>query len=117
MLVCRERKQGGENMSAAERRQGILTELYSSRFATCENLARRFDVTTRTIYHDIEKLVCSHPVKVVRGRYGGVKLEDWFDPNSRFLAPEQFTLPVRMKDRVTSDELIILNSILDQFAP
>ena len=104
-------------MSAAERRQSILTELYSSRFATCENLARRFDVTTRTIYHDIEKLVCSHPVKVVRGRYGGVKLEDWFDPNSRFLAPEQFTLPVRMKDRVTSDELIILNSILDQFAP
>ena len=104
-------------MSADERRQGILTELYSNRFATCEDLAQKFDVSTRTIYHDLEKLTCSHPVKVIRGRYGGIKLEDWFFPDSKILAPEQFALLVSMKDRVTSDELVILNSILVQFAP
>ena len=104
-------------MSADERRQGILTELYSNRFITCENLAQKFDVTTRTIYHDLEKLACSHPVKITRGRYGGVSLENWFYPESKFLTPEQFALLIGMKDRVTSDELIILNSILVQFAP
>lgn len=117
MLVFRERQKGGENMSSEERRHCILTELYSSRFATCEDLAHKFGVTTRTIYHDIEKLVCSHPVKVIRGRYGGVKLEDWFYPDSRFLAPEQFMLLISMKDRVTREELVVLNSILIQFAP
>ena len=52
-----------------------------------------------------------------RGRYGGVKLEDWFHPNRRLLTPEQFALLNSMTDRVTSEELVILNSILLQFAP
>lgn len=104
-------------MSATERRHEILTELYSSRFVTCENLAHKFNVTTRTIYYDIQKLVCSCPVKIIRGRYGGIALEDWFCPDSKYLAPEQFALLVRMRDRVTDDERIVLNSILLQFAP
>ncbi len=104
-------------MSANERRQGLLAELFSLRHDTCEDLARKFNVTTRTIYSDIELLMCSYPIEVVRGRYGGVKVSDWFYPSSTFLDAKQFALLVRLRDQLTGDDLIVLNSILIQFAP
>lgn len=84
--------EGGKNVSANERRQILLAELISNRHDTCENLAQKFNVTTRTIYHDIEMLTCAYPVEAIRGRYGGVKLADWFCPNATSLSPEQFAL-------------------------
>lgn len=104
-------------MSAAERRQNLLAELFSNRRDTCENLARKLNVTTRTIYSDIETLMCSYPIEVIRGRYGGVKISDWFYPGSTSLGPKQFALLVKLKKQLSGDDLIILNSILIQFSP
>lgn len=104
-------------MSANERRQNLMAELLSSRYDTCENLARKFSVTTRTIYSDIERLMCSYPIETVRGRYGGVKVSDWFYPGSTSFAPKQFALLVKLRDQLSGDDLIVLNSILLQFAP
>lgn len=104
-------------MSANERRQNLLAELFSSRHNTCENLAHKFNVTTRTIYSDIEMLMCSYPIEVVRGRYGGVKVADWFYPSSTSLGPKQFALLVKLRNQLSGDDLIVLNSILVQFAP
>ncbi len=107
----------GENMSANERRQGLLTELFYRRHDTCENLARKFNVTPRTIYNDLELLMCSYPIEAIRGRYGGIKVADWFYPNSTSLSPQQFTLLSKLKSQLDGDDLIVLNSILVQFAP
>lgn len=104
-------------MSASERRQSLLAELFSNRHDTCENLARKLNVTTRTIYSDIETLMCSYPIEAVRGRYGGVKISDWFYPSSTSLNPKQFALLVKLKSQLSGDDLIVLNSILVQFAP
>ncbi len=104
-------------MSANERRQGLLAELFSCRHDTCKNLARKFNVTTRTIYKDIELLMCSYPIEAMRGRYGGVKVADWFYPGNTSLSPQQFSLLVRLRNQLNGDDLIVLNSILIQFAP
>jgi predicted DNA-binding transcriptional regulator YafY len=104
-------------MSANERRQNLLAELFSSRHDTCENLARKLNVTTRTIYSDIEILMCSYPIEAVRGRYGGVRVSDWFYPSSTSLGPKQFALLIKLRNQLSGDDLIVLNSILVQFAP
>ena len=104
-------------MSANERRQNLLAELFSNRRDTCEKLARKLNVSTRTIYSDIEILMCSYPIEVVRGRYGGVKVSDWFYPSSTSLSPKQFALLIRLRSQLSGDDLVILNSILVQFAP
>ena len=102
-------------MSANKRRQAILAILLCNRRDTCVNLARRFCVTIRTIYNDIEALMCYYPIETVRGRYGGVKVADWFYPSNKSLSPEQFALLVKLKNQLTGDDLIVLNSILIQF--
>lgn len=104
-------------MSANERRQNMLAMLLSGRSDTCENLAHKLNVTTRTIYRDIETLMCAYPIETTRGRYGGVKVSDWFYPNRTSLAPKQFALLVKLKNQLSGDDLIVLNSILIQFAP
>ena len=104
-------------MSASERRQNLLAELFSERQDTCENLARKLNVTARTIYSDVETLECSYPIEAIRGRYGGVKVSDWFYPSSTSLAPKQFALLVKLRNQLSGDDLIVLNSILIQFAP
>jgi len=104
-------------VSANERRQGLLAELFSCRQDTCKNLAQKFNVTTRTIYNDIGLLMCSYPIEATRGRYGGVKVADWFYPGNTSLSPKQFSLLVKLKNQLSGDDLIVLNSILVQFAP
>ena len=58
-------------MSAAERRKAVLAALCARRHDTYENLAQEFSVSTRTIQRDVEELMCSYPLKTVRGRCGG----------------------------------------------
>ena len=104
-------------MGPAERRQRLLEVLCHRRHDTCENLAREFDVSIRTIYSDIEVLMCSYPIEAVRGRYGGVRVSDWFYPSSTSLGPKQFALLIKLRNQLSGDDLIVLNSILVQFAP
>ena len=104
-------------MSVHRRRQDLLAELLSCRHDTCEHLAQKFNVTPRTIYSDIEALMCSYPIETVRGRHGGVKVADWFYTSGKYLVPKQFSLLVRMREQLSGDDLAVLNSILDQFSP
>ena len=104
-------------MSATERRLRLLTVLCFRRRDTCENLAREFDVTIRTIYSDIEVLMCSYPIETVRGRYGGVKVADGFYLGNHALSPQQFELLNRLKEQLAGDDLAVMESILIRFAP
>ena len=54
-------------------------------------------------------------------QYGDVmvvsKSPDWFYPSSTALGPKQFALLVKLRNQLSGDDLIVLNSILVQFAP
>lgn len=61
--------------------------------------------------------MCLHPIETVRGRYGGcVKVLDWFFPTKTRLCAEQIALLKRIAEGSSTDDLIVLNSILSQFA-
>lgn len=101
-------------MNQAERRKDHRSR-NARRSEKIENLAAELNVSVRTIKYDIEALACSYPIESVRGRYGGVKLADWYQPSRRALpgagraAGEAPTL--------TGDDLAVMNSIFAQFAP
>src|SRR5689334_19020836 len=66
---------------------GILLALQSKRAATARELAARFEVSTRTIYRDLETLSrLGVPVYAERGRNGGIRLLEGY-----FLPPLMFT--------------------------
>lgn len=104
-------------MNLFERRSAIIHILARDGHTTVANLAEEFGVSPRTIYSDISALSLSHPIQTTRGRYGGgVKLASWFHPNANTLSPKQEELLRRVKNTLEGDDLIVLNSILDQFS-
>lgn len=106
-------------MSPTERRHQLLEVLCRRRHDTCENLANEFRVSKRTIYSDIELLMCSYPVETVCGRYGGgVKVPDGFYVcRHERLTPKQADLLRKLSCQLEGDDLDTLNSILSEFAP
>lgn len=105
-------------MNLFERRNAIMRILRKEGHTTVTSLAKRFDVSERTIYSDITVLSLDQPIQTVRGRYGGgVKLASWFHPNANALAPMQEELLQRLKTTLAGDDLIVMNSILAQFSP
>lgn len=105
-------------MNMFERQGAILNLIYRERHTTEAALAALFGVSDRTIRKDIIALACTLPIKSVRGRYGGgIWLEDWFDPDSNVLSLKQEDLLKRIRPTLTGEDILILNSILEQFAP
>ena len=105
-------------VSPSERRMAIYRALCDRRQDTVENLACEFEVSTKTIYRDIERLTCSYPIETVRGRYGGgVKIADWYHPTRTTLCPKQMMLLKKIAPSLAGEDLAILNSIISQFAP
>lgn len=104
-------------MTRTERRDEILRVIYTRRRESIANLAVEFGVSVRTIKYDIEALMCLHPIETVRGRYGGcVKVLDWFFLTKTRLCAEQIALLKCIAEGSSTDDLIVLNSILSQFA-
>ena len=101
-----------------ERRNAIMRVLHQEGHTTVAKLANSFNVSERTIYSDVTTLSLDHPIRTVRGRYGGgVELESWFHPNANTLSPKQEILLCRLKTALAGEDLIVLNSILNQFSP
>lgn len=104
-------------MNMYERRGAIMRVLCRDGHTTVANLANSFNVSERTIYSDITTLSLDHPIRTVRGRYGGgVELENWFRPQAKTLSPRQEELLHRLKTTLAGNDLIVLNSILVQFS-
>lgn len=80
-------------------------------------MAEEFDVSERTIQRDIMLLMLSYPVETVRGRGGGVKIAEWFDPDSPVLNPKQVLLLRKIEPLLNTEDKVVLNSILLQFSP
>jgi len=63
-------------------------------------------------------LSCIIPIKTIRGRHGvGIWLEDWFNPDSNTPAEKQEDLLGRVRPTLVGEDVVVLNSILTQFAP
>ena len=74
-------------MKELERILGMLLALQSKRTISAKQLAKRFDVSTRTIYRDLQTMsLLGIPVYTERGRHGGIRLLDGY-----FLPPLMFS--------------------------
>lgn len=101
-----------------ERQGAILNLIFRERHTTEAALAANFGVSERTIRKDITALSCILPIKTVRGRHGGgVWLEDWFDPSANVLSAKQERFLREWRTSLDGDDLLVVNSILVQFAP
>ena len=83
-------------MNRFDRILGILLFLRSRPSVSATDLARHFEVSTRTLYRDVETLsALGVPVYAERGRKGGFRLlEDYFLPPLMFTPSEAITLLV-----------------------
>ena len=63
-----------------ERQSAIMDTLCRERCTTTANLSFLLGVCERTIRRDITTLSFRYPIRTIKGRSGGVKLEDWFFP-------------------------------------
>ena len=117
-FTCYDYFQGGKHVKLAERREAEMEILCRKKQVTYRELAQEFGVSRETIRKDILDLMCSYPIETVRGRYGGgVKILPGFSIQPKTLNREQVAFLEGMRSRVTSDELEVLSSILDQFTP
>ena len=104
-------------MGAEERRKAIWRALCRRRQDTIANLAVEFNVSPRTVYYDIRILSCIYPIESVRGRYhGGIKVAEWYTPNSKALTPAQMELLGRLLVTLEGDDVIVLQSIIDGYS-
>lgn len=104
-------------MEAHERRMAIWRSLCCHRFDTVAHLAAKYKVSVRTIYYDVQILSLSYPIETVRGRYhGGIKIPDWYKPNPNVYTPAQLELLMKLKENLTGNDLVVMNSIIEQFA-
>ena len=104
-------------MGPNERRQEIMETLCHRRQETMANLAFEFGVSLCTIRNDIDRLSLSYPLETVRGRYGGgVRVMDGYHMHRKYLKPEQRDLLVRLRASLSGKDLVIMNSIMQDFA-
>ena len=69
----------------------ILMLLLSKRKLTAREIARRYDISTRSVYRYVDELnVCGVPVDVARGRYGGITIPDTFRLPTGYFTREEY---------------------------
>jgi len=104
-------------MTASDRRNAILNTLMLRRKDTASNLAVEFGVSERTIRNDITVLMCSYPIEMKQGRYGGgIEVAPWYRPDRRYLAPEQVELLKRLAPSLGLKDQQVIRSIITQFS-
>ena len=79
-------------MGPNERRNKLLKILYMRRYDTIVNLAQEFEVSTRTVRRDIEKLSETEPIYTRSGnKIGGVYVVNGYYPDRLFMAENEIT--------------------------
>ncbi len=98
---------GGARMKSSRLFQ-ILYHLISQGQATAPELAKRLEVSQRTIYRDIDALCqAGMPIVTEQGKGGGIRLMDGFVLNKALMSPqeqEQLLLAVKSMAAVTRED-------------
>ena len=104
-------------ITPTERRIAILKVLCKRRCEKIKNLANECGVSERTIRTDIEHLSLSYPIETICGRHGGgIRIVGDFDLDRRYLNQQQKSLLERLKGELSGQDMLIMNSILNDFA-
>lgn len=111
-------------MGTAERRTEIIRILCRRRHETIANLAKEFNVSTRTVLRDIEILSITEPIYTQCGRYGGgVYIDNNYYMNRMFMTDEELLLLHKLlsfsKEKkqcdLKDDEVKLLETIISQY--
>lgn len=81
----------------------IMMMLLSKRKLNAQDIASRYDISTRSVYRYVEELnLCGVPVDVARGRYGGISIADTFRLPSWYFTREEYTATVNALNAMAS---------------
>ena len=81
----------------------ILMLLLSRRKLNAQDIANRYDISTRSVYRYVEELnLCGVPVDVQRGRYGGISIADTFRLPSWYFTREEYNATVNALNAMAS---------------
>ena len=81
----------------------IMMMLLSRRKLNAQDIADRYDISTRSVYRYIEELnLCGVPVDVQRGRYGGISIADTFRLPSWYFTREEYTATINALNAMSS---------------
>lgn len=103
------------DMLAAERRQAIIESLCETRHDTRANLAKKFNVSTRTIENDISRLSQTYPIYTTSGYKGGIYVMDGFylfETEKFKFNPEQLDLLERLFNALTGKDKDLMAGII-----
>lgn len=114
---CKANSEGISKMTSNERQKKIIRLLDKRRKDTMKHLSIEFHVSTDTISRDIATLNEDYPIKIVRGRNGGLSLPDGYHLFKKmYMTPVQ-TLALHRALLYVPDEIKkILETILTDFA-
>ena len=99
-------------MSASERRQAILEAMCYRRYDTRANLAFEFGVSKRTIENDVLILSTQYPIYTVRGKGGGIRIEEWYRLDRKYLTAEQLKLLERILKELSGRDYEVMRTII-----
>ena len=102
-------------MTASERRSEIICILVARRFVTIQRLANELSVSSRTIMHDIVILTAHYPIDTLRGRSGGVKLAEWYNPYCGLFSAEQQLVLVNLLSKADEYEREVILQMLREY--
>ena len=101
-------------MTASERRNAILEDLYARRFERINNLAFQYGVTERTIRNDIMILSLEYPIYTAQGNGGGIYVDKNFRLGRVYLKNEQQELLERLLPGLDGKDAEVMKAILKQ---
>lgn len=89
----------------------ILMLLLRKRKVTAAELARKYEISVRSIYRYVEELItCGVPINVERGRYGGLTIADTYLLPTGYFTKEEFEVTINalnaMASQITDENII-----------
>ena len=81
----------------------ILMLLLQKRKITAAEIARRYEVSVRSVYRYIDELiVCGVPIDIERGRYGGLTIADTFRFPTGYFTREEYAATINALEAMSS---------------
>lgn len=102
-------------MNAAQRRKEIISILASSGHITQRQLAWEFNVSIRTIQHDVVGLSLEYPIYTKPGTAGGIFIMGDYKPYGNTLTQTEQDFLCRLYEKAEGKEKEILYRIIRKY--
>ena len=102
-------------MTMNERRAEIMRILTARRSITMPELARTFQVTTRTIQNDVVALTVDYPLETQQGKGGCVRVAQWYHPHRNILSGEQQRVLSEIMQTASEQQAKVLREMLLEY--